>query len=113
MFLAAIGAYGVLAHAMSRRVREIGVRLAFGASGRDVFGLLFGHGMRLTLLGIAIGIPAAAGTTRFLSTLLFGVDPTEPLVFGGVAAVLFCVGVAVSCAPAYRATRIEAMTALR
>jgi putative ABC transport system permease protein len=113
VFLAAIGAYGVLAHAMSRRVREIGVRLAFGASSRDVFGLLFGHGMRLTLLGIAIGIPAAAGTTRFLSTLLFGVDPTEPLVFAGVAAVLLCVGLGVSYVPAYRATRIEPMAALR
>jgi putative ABC transport system permease protein len=113
MFLAAIGAYGVLAHAMSRRVREIGVRLAFGASSRDVFGLLFGHGMRLTLIGIAIGIPAAVGATRFLSTLLFGVDPTEPLVFAGVALVLLLVGLCVSYVPARRATRVDPMVALR
>lgn len=113
VFLAAIGAYGVLAHAMSRRVREIGVRLAFGASSRDVFGLLFGHGMRLTLIGIAIGIPIAIGSTRFLSALLFGVDANEPAVFAGVAVVLLLVGLAVSYVPARRATRIAPMEALR
>jgi ABC-type antimicrobial peptide transport system permease subunit len=113
MFLAAIGAYGVLAHAMSRRVREIGVRLAFGASSRDVFGLLFGYGVRLTVIGIAIGIPAAFGSTRFLAALLFGVDPKEPLVFAGVAVVLLLVGLAVSYVPAYRATRINPTVALR
>jgi predicted permease len=113
VFLAAIGAYGVLAHAMSRRVREIGVRLAFGASSRDGFGLLFGHGMRLTMIGIAIGIPAAIASTRFLSTLLFGVDPTEPLIFAGVSGVLLFVGLGVSYFPACRATRIDPMVALR
>jgi len=113
IFLAAIGAYGVLAHAMSRRVREIGVRLAFGASSRDVFGLLFGHGMRLTLIGTAIGIPIAIGSTRFLSALLFGVDANEPMIFVGVALVLLFVGLGVSYVPARRATRIDPMEALR
>jgi putative ABC transport system permease protein len=113
VFLAAIGAYGVLAHAMSRRVREIGVRLAFGASSRSVFRLLFGHGLRLTLIGIAIGIPIAIGSTRFLSALLFGVDATEPWIFAAVAIVLLLVGLGVSYVPARRATRIDPMEALR
>jgi len=113
IFLAAVGAYGVLAHAMSRRVREIGVRLAFGASSRNVFGLLFGHGMRLTLLGTAIGIPIAIGSTRFLSGLLFGVDAADPAVFATVAVVMLLVGLGVSYVPARRATRIAPMEALR
>ena len=69
--------------------------------------------MRLTIAGIVIGIPAAVGSTRFLSALLFGVDPTEPFVFAGVAAVLLLVGLGVSYVPARRATRIDPMVALR
>jgi putative ABC transport system permease protein len=113
MFLAAIGAYGVLSHTLSRRIPEIGVRLAFGASGSDVFRLLFGHGMRLTLVGVGVGIAGALGATRFLSALLFGVKPIEPVVFAGVAAVLLIVGLGVSYIPARRASRVDPMVALR
>ena len=113
VFLAAVGTYGVLSHAMSRRIREIGVRLAFGASGHDVFGLLFRHGMALALAGLAMGIPAAAASTRFLSALLFGVESASPLVFAGVAGVLLLVGLFVSYVPASRARYVDPMVALR
>ena len=104
VFLAAVGAYGVLSHALSRRVREIGVRLAFGASSRDVFALLFTHGMRVTLWGLLLGVPAAVVSTRLLSALLFGVNASNPAVFAGVAAVLLLVGFFVSYVPARAGT---------
>ena len=113
VFLAAVGAYGVLSHALSRRVREIGVRLAFGASGRDVFALLFGHGMRVTLCGLLLGVPAAIASTRVLSSLLFGVNPSNPAVFAGVAIVLLLVGFFVSYLPARRARSMDPIAALR
>jgi putative ABC transport system permease protein len=113
IFLAAIGVYGVLSYAMSRRTAEIGVRMAFGAGDREVFGLLFGQGIRLTLIGVAIGIPLALGATRLLSSLLFGVDALDFQVFAGVAIALLAVGLAASYWPARRAARIDPMEALR
>ena len=113
LFLATIGVYGVLSYTMNRRIPEIGVRLAFGASSGQVFRLSFGQGMRLTLFGLALGIPAAYAVTRSLSSLLFGVDPAEPRVFAAVAIFLFLVGLAVSCFPARRAARIDPMAAIR
>jgi ABC-type antimicrobial peptide transport system permease subunit len=113
VFLTAVGVYGVLSHAMSRRVREIGVRLAFGASGRDVFKLLFRHGMVLTIAGLLIGIPLAAASTRYLSALLFGVTSASALVFAGVIGVLLLVGFFVSYLPARRASTVDPMVALR
>jgi predicted permease len=113
VFLAAVGAYGVLSHAMNRRSHEIGVRLALGASGREVFGLLFRHGMTLTVAGLAAGIPAAVASMRFVSALLFGVEPANPRVFAGVAAVLLLVGVCVSYVPAWRARQVDPIIALR
>jgi ABC-type antimicrobial peptide transport system permease subunit len=98
---------------MNRRIREIGVRLALGASGREVFGLLFRHGMTLTVAGLAAGIPAAVASMRFVSALLFGVEPANPLVFAGVSAVLFLVGVCVSYVPARRAGQVDPIIALR
>src|SRR5262249_21153558 len=113
LFLAAIGTYGVLSHAISRRLPEIGVRLAFGATGAQVFGLLFSHGLRLTAMGVAVALPLTMASTRLLTALLFGVDPLDPFVLAGSTAALLAAGVCASYGPARRAARIDPMVALR
>jgi predicted permease len=113
LFLAGIGIYGVLMYAMNRRMPEMGVRLALGATNRDVFGLLLKHGLRLTLIGIAIGIPLALAAARLLTSLLFGVEPADPRVLSLVVATLLLIGLAVSYAPARKAGGIDPMVALR
>jgi ABC-type antimicrobial peptide transport system permease subunit len=92
---------------------EIGVRLALGATSSDVFGLLFRHGLRLTLVGIVVGVPLALGASRLLTGLLFGVDPTDVRLFALVAAVLLAIGLAVSYPPARKAGSVDPTVALR
>jgi predicted permease len=113
LFLAGIGIYGVLTYAMNRRIPEMGVRLALGATDRDVFGLLLKHGLRLTLMGIAIGVPLTLAATRFLTSLLFGVEPADARILSIVVVILFLIGLAVSYGPARRAGKIDPMVALR
>jgi len=113
LFLAAIGTYGVLSHAISRRLPEIGIRLAFGATGGQVFGLLLGHGLRLTAIGVVVGLPLTMASTRFLTALLFGVDPLDPFVLAASTAALLIAGMCASYGPARRAARIDPMVALR
>jgi ABC-type antimicrobial peptide transport system permease subunit len=100
LLLAAMGVYGVLSFALSRRTPEIGVRLAFGAKGWDIFVLLFAQGVRLTVAGLLVGIPATIGATRLLSGLLFGVKPVDPGLFATVGMILMAVGFAASYLPA-------------
>ena len=111
--LAAIGLYGVLAYSVSRRTNEIGLRIAIGAQRKDIFRLVVGQGLFLTALGIAIGVAAALGLTRFLASQLFGVTPTDPVTFAGVPALLAAVALLACYLPARRATRVDPMVALR
>jgi len=113
LLLAAMGVYGVLSFAVSRRIPEIGVRVAFGAKGWDIFALLFAQGFWLTVTGLLVGIPATIWATRLLSGLLFGVKPVDLRLFATVGMILMAVGFAASYLPARRAARIDPIVALR
>ena len=113
LLLAAIGIYGVTAYMVTSRTREIGIRIALGARTGAVVHMVLRQGMMLTLAGAAIGLLLAAGTSRLLGSLLFGVGATDPLTFAGVT-VLFCaIGLAACYVPARRASEIDATEALR
>lgn len=113
LLLASVGVYGVLSYAVSQRVQEIGVRVALGAGRKDVLRLILGHGMKLALLGIGLGIVGAAGATQFIKTILYNVTPTDPASFGGVAIFLTLVALVASYIPARRAMAVDPIVALR
>ena len=113
LVLAATGVYGVMSYAVSRRTNEIGIRMALGASSRSVLGLVLKHGMGLTLAGAGTGLVVALFLAQFMSKLLFGIRPTDPLTFVMVVVVLLLVSLAATCIPARRATQIDPMVALR
>ncbi len=111
--LAIVGLYGVIAYAVSQRVREIGVRMALGARPQDVVRLVVGHGLRLTMTGLALGLLLAAVGMRVLSSVLYGISATDPLSYVAVIAVLTGAAAAASYMPARWATRVDPLRALR
>lgn len=111
--LAAVGIYGVLSYTVSQRTREIGVRMALGAQVPDVVRLVAGHGIRLTLAGVAVGLCGAYAATRALESLLFGVTATDPPTFAVTALGIVGVAVLASAVPALRAVRTDPIQALR
>jgi len=111
--LSAVGIYGVMAQSVSQRTHEIGIRMAVGADGPRLVRLIVGQGMAMAGMGLVTGAGAALGLTRLMSRLLFGVTPTDPATFVGVAAVLAVVALASSYLPARRATRVDPAVALR
>ena len=113
LLLAAVGLSGVVAYFVGLRTREFGVHLALGAERRDVLKLVVKQGMRLSLPGVVIGLVAALGVSRVLSSLLYGVRPTDPITYIAVALVLTAVTLLASYLPARRATKVDPMVALR
>jgi putative ABC transport system permease protein len=111
--LAAVGLYGVTAYSISRRTRELGIRVALGATRFEVLTLVISQGAKLTLAGLAIGTIAALMMTQVMASLLYGIGPRDPLTFGGAALLLAAVALLACYVPARRATRVDPTIALR
>jgi putative ABC transport system permease protein len=111
--LAAIGVYGVLSYAVSRRTPEIGVRVALGAQRRDVMSLVMRESLVLAIVGVGIGLAASFALTRLMAGLLFGVSATDPWIFALMAAIVVVVALVASYGPASRAARLDPVRALR
>jgi predicted permease len=111
--LAVIGVFGVMAYAVSQKTAEIGLRVALGATPRQILWLVFGRGLAVIGIGLAVGLFGAALTTRVLATLLFEIKPTDPVTYVGVAALLAMTSLVAVYVPAARATRVDPLVALR
>jgi hypothetical protein len=113
LLLASIGLYGVLSYAVTQRSREIGLRMALGATARSVMGMVVGRGLALTGVGLAIGVALALAATRFMKTMLYGVDAFDPATFVAVAALLGAIAALACWLPAQRASRLDPIVVLR
>jgi len=113
LFMASVGLYGVLAFSVSRRVKEMGIRMALGASARSVLGLIVRQGAFQLTVGLTVGLAMAFGLSRVLRVIMFDVEPSDPGVFGAIVAVILGVGLAASLVPARRATAVDPIVALR
>jgi putative ABC transport system permease protein len=113
LVLAAVGVYGVMSYTVTQRTTEIGVRVTMGAQPQDVFRIIVGEGLRLSLIGVAVGLVAALALTRLLHSFLFSISAYDPITFLGVSFLLTTVAVAASFFPARRATLVDPLVALR
>lgn len=113
LLLSSMGIYGVVSYLVGQQTREIGIRIALGAQRSDVMRLVLGDGAKMALIGVGVGLAAAIGLTRLMTSVLYGVSATDPLTFGGVAVLLALVALAAAYIPARRATRVDPMVALR
>ena len=113
LVLAAVGLYGVLSGSVAERTREIGVRAALGATRRDLLALILGDGMRLTALGMTLGLLGAAAASRGIVSLLFGTSALDPASWLGMVALLGAIAVLACCVPAWRAATVDPAVTLR
>ncbi len=113
LILTIVGLYGVMSYSVAQRTNEIGIRMALGAQAYDVLKLVVGQGLKLVLLGLAIGLVGAFALMRVISSLLFGVTTKDPLTFAAVAVLLGLVALLACYIPARRAARVDPMEALR
>ena len=113
LFLSVLGLYGILAQTVNQRTREIGIRMALGAQVDDVLRMVVGQGLKLALIGIAIGVTGALLLTRVLSSYLYGITPRDPMTFVAVSLLLAGVALVACYLPARRATKVDPMVALR
>jgi ABC-type antimicrobial peptide transport system permease subunit len=113
VLLSAIGIYGVMSFVVSQRTQEVGIRIALGAQEKDVLRLMIGQSLKLTILGIVVGLIGAFAVSQFLKGLLFEVEPYDPFVFALISVLTACLGLIACYVPASRATTVDPLLALR
>ena len=113
LLLAATGIYGLISYSVAQRTPEIGIRLALGATRKNIFRIILGQGFRLVLIGLAFGVVGAFGLTRLIRSLMFGVTPSDPITFVTVSLLLVAITLAAAGLPALRATKLDPLRALR